>query len=84
MSSMTFDETRIESDSRHKRDKVNGHSSRKPLIKSDSQFKITTLNCSVLQHLVRPAAMVAVPNVLTDEKEDTPERKDNVSIQRIV
>lgn len=78
MSSVTFDETRTESDGRHKRDEVNGHKSRKPLIKKDSQFKITTADCSVLQHLIRPAAMVAVPNVLTEE-EDTAERKDNVS-----
>lgn len=80
MSSATFDESRIDSDC-HKRDNVNGHSqsqSRKSLIKKDSQFKITTSNCDVLQHLVRPAAMVAVPGVLT-EKEDTSETKDNVS-----
>ena len=78
MNSVTFDETRTESDC-HKKDKVNGHSlSRKPLVKKDSQFKITTPNCNVLQHLVNPAAMVAVPSVLT-EKEDTSETKDNVS-----
>ena len=75
MSFVTVDETRIESDC-HKRDKVNGHGSRKPLVKKDSKFKITTPNCNVLQHLVRPAAVVAVPEVLTREEEK--ERKDNV------
>ena len=80
MSSVTFDESRIDTDCR-KRDNVNGHGqtqSRKSLVKKDSQFKITTPDCNVLQHLVRPAAMVAVPGALT-EKEDTSETKDNVS-----
>ena len=80
MSSVTFDESRIDSDC-HKRDNVNGHSQtqgRKSLVKKDSQFKITTPNCNVLQHLVRPAAMVAVPGALT-EKEDTSETKNDVS-----
>jgi hypothetical protein len=76
MNSETFDESKIESDS-HK-DSINGHSGRKSLVKKDSQFKITTPNCKVLQHLVRPAAMVAVPTVLTEE-ENTAETKDDVS-----
>ena len=78
MSSVTSDEPRIESDC-YKRDKANGHCrSSNPMVKKDSQFKITIPDCNVLQHLVRPAAMVAVPTVLT-EKEDTSETKDDVS-----
>ena len=40
------------------------------LVRMDSKFQITPADCNVLHHLLRPAALVAVPDSVSTESEE--------------